>query len=43
VLVALSLLGIVLYAAIDLLERLALPWHVSHRMTDGAKPTEPSP
>jgi len=42
VLVALSLLGIVLYAAIDLLERLALPWHVSHRMADGAKPAEAS-
>ena len=43
VLVALSLLGIVLYAAIDLLERLALPWHVSHRMADGGKATEISP
>ncbi|HJU22362.1 MAG TPA: ABC transporter permease [Casimicrobiaceae bacterium] len=42
VLVALSLLGIVLYAAIDLLERLALPWHVSHRLVDGAKTTEAS-
>ena len=32
VLVSLSLLGIALYAAVDLLERLALPWHVSHRV-----------
>jgi NitT/TauT family transport system permease protein len=32
VLIALSLLGIVLYAAVDLLERLTLPWHVSHRI-----------
>jgi NitT/TauT family transport system permease protein len=32
VLVSLSLLGIALYVAVDLLERLALPWHVSHRV-----------
>jgi NitT/TauT family transport system permease protein len=38
VLVALSLLGIALYVAVDLLERLALPWHVSHRVA-GAAPT----
>jgi NitT/TauT family transport system permease protein len=33
VLGALSLLGIGLYVGVDLLERLALPWHVSHRTT----------
>jgi len=38
VLVSLSLLGIALYLAVDLLERLALPWHVSHRVA-GATPT----
>jgi NitT/TauT family transport system permease protein len=34
VLIMLSLLGIVLFAAVDLLERLLLPWHVSHRPID---------
>jgi len=38
VLVSLSLLGIALDLAVDLLERLALPWHVSHRVA-GATPT----
>ena len=38
VLVSLSLLGIALYLAVDLLERLALPWHVSHRVA-AATPT----
>ena len=36
VLVTLSVLGIVLFAAIDLCERLALPWHVSQRGTPPA-------
>lgn len=31
ILVVLSILGIVLFAAIDMLERWLLPWHVSHR------------
>jgi NitT/TauT family transport system permease protein len=35
VLVMLSLLGIVLYLFVDLLERIALPWHVSHRVVAG--------
>jgi NitT/TauT family transport system permease protein len=42
VLVALSLLGIGLYAGVDLLERLALPWHVSHRVTVATPATEQS-
>jgi NitT/TauT family transport system permease protein len=33
VLVTLSVLGIVLFGIIDLLERMALPWHVSQRVT----------
>jgi NitT/TauT family transport system permease protein len=32
VLVILTLLGVVLFAAVELLERLALPWHVSRRI-----------
>jgi NitT/TauT family transport system permease protein len=32
ILVTLSVLGIVIFAIIDLLERLALPWHVSQRV-----------
>ena len=36
VLVSLSLLGIALYVVVDLLERLALPWHVSHRVANAA-------
>jgi NitT/TauT family transport system permease protein len=34
ILIVLSLLGIILFAAIDVLERLLLPWHVSHRPID---------
>ncbi|HEX6795509.1 MAG TPA: ABC transporter permease [Casimicrobiaceae bacterium] len=40
VLVSLSLLGIGLYAAVDLLERLALPWHVSHRVAGATSTAE---
>jgi NitT/TauT family transport system permease protein len=36
VLITLSLLGIVLYVAVDLLERAMLPWHVSQRIVTGA-------
>jgi NitT/TauT family transport system permease protein len=32
VLVALTVMGVALYGAIELIERLALPWHVSRRM-----------
>ncbi len=32
VLVALTVVGVVLYGAIELLERLVLPWHVSRRI-----------
>lgn len=32
VLVVLTLMGVALYGAIELIERLALPWHVSRRM-----------
>lgn len=39
VLVTLSLLGIVLYLAVDLLERVTLPWHVSHRAVAGVPAT----
>jgi NitT/TauT family transport system permease protein len=35
VLITLSLLGIVLYAIVDIAERAALPWHVSQRQVSG--------
>lgn len=35
VLITLSLLGIVLYAIVDIAERAALPWHVSQRHLGG--------
>lgn len=37
VLVMLSLIGIVLYGAVDLVERWALPWHVSQRRVHEAR------
>ena len=40
VLVTLSLLGIALYAAVELLERVTLPWQVSHRVAAGSPPTQ---
>jgi NitT/TauT family transport system permease protein len=38
VLITLSLLGVVLYAIVDLIERATLPWHVSQRVVTGARP-----
>ena len=35
VLVVLSLLGVILYALVDMVERWALPWHVSQRVAQG--------
>mgnify|MGYP000953601184 CR=1 FL=1 len=35
VLVVLSLLGVLLYALVDMVERWALPWHVSQRAIEG--------
>ncbi|MBV8168165.1 MAG: ABC transporter permease, partial [Alphaproteobacteria bacterium] len=32
VLVALTVIGVVLYGIIEVIERLALPWHVSRRL-----------
>ncbi|ARP80010.1 ABC transporter permease [Bordetella genomosp. 8] len=37
VLVVLSIMGVVLYGLVDLIERLALPWHVSQRMHGGGR------
>jgi NitT/TauT family transport system permease protein len=34
--VVLSVMGLLLYAAVELVERWAIPWHVSQRRTDGA-------
>ena len=40
VLVILSLMGICLFAAVDVIERLALPWHISQRRAESqARPT----
>lgn len=36
VLVVLSVMGIVLFAIVDLAERWVLPWHVSHRLQSGS-------
>lgn len=38
VLVVLSAVGIVLFALVDLVERLLLPWHISHRATGQEQP-----
>jgi NitT/TauT family transport system permease protein len=38
VLITLSLIGILLYAVVDLAERAALPWHVSQRQVGGGMP-----
>lgn len=37
ILVLLSVMGVVLYGVVDLLERLALPWHVSQRTHGGGR------
>lgn len=43
-LLALSVLGVVLYALIDLIERAMLPWHVSQRVAAAARvAVEPQP
>ena len=41
VLVILSLMGIFLFLAVDILERLTLPWHISQRRAEG-RATRPS-
>ena len=33
IVVVLSILGVLLFAVVDLAERLLLPWHISHRTT----------
>lgn len=38
ILVVLSVVGIVLFALVDLVERLLLPWHISHRATGQEQP-----
>lgn len=34
----LCVMGLILYGAVELIERLAIPWHVSRRATDGGSP-----
>ena len=38
ILVVLSVVGILLFALVDLVERLLLPWHISHRSTGQERP-----
>ena len=45
VIVLLSLIGLVVYYAVELIERFTIPWHVSHRQTAEealAQPAEPT-